>query len=208
MSIAEFASFLGGISYFVGSIAVVITLVYLSKQVKHAKQEVALLGRQTRANHAANVLSPIVSSCELAPIFAKLDLIDYGSFGLSKEESIRFGAWFHTWLQAEQGSFYLLPKGAHDPLLNWMLATPAGAEFWKKNKGVYDTEFVEHVEELRIKMETAADPIQRCPQEQARGSEILSQGIKSVGHKVFGARLASNTGQSLRNRCFDSRAFR
>ena len=155
MSLVEFAAVLGGISGFVGSIAVLITLVYLARQVGQAKQQMSLLGRQTRANHATQVLAPIISSSELAPIFAKLSLIDFGDFGLSREESMRFGAWFHTWLQTEQGSFYLLPKGAHDPLLNWMLATPAGAEFWSKNKGIYDAEFVAHVEELRRVMEAS-----------------------------------------------------
>src|SRR5690242_2952759 len=121
MSLIELAEVLGGIGSFVGSIAVLVTLVYLSRQVGQARQQMSLLGRQTRANHATQVLAPIISS-ELATIFAKLKLVDYGNFGLSEEESVRFGAWFHTWLQTEQGSFYLLPKGAHDPLLNWMLA--------------------------------------------------------------------------------------
>ena len=156
MSLVELAAVLGGIGGFVGSIAVVITLVYLARQVGQAKQQMSLLGRQTRANHATQVLGPIISSTELAPIFVKLNLIDFGDFGLSKEEAMRFGAWFHTWLQTEQGSFYLLPKGAHDPLLNWMLATPAGAEFWSKNKGIYDSQFVGHVEELRRIMEATA----------------------------------------------------
>lgn len=155
MSLVELATFLAGIGGFLGSIAVLITLIYLARQVALAKQQMSLLGRQTRANHATQVLAPIISSSELAPIFVKLDLIDFGNFGLSREEAIRFGAWFHTWLQTEQGSFYLLPKGAHDALLNWMLATHAGAEFWMRNKGIYDAEFVEHVEGLRRTMEAA-----------------------------------------------------
>src|SRR5262245_49519396 len=128
MSFVELASFLGGIGDFVGSIAVVITLVYLARQVKQANHEISLLGRQARASQAISVLDPIVNSAELAPIFAKLDLIDYGNFGLTKQESVRFGAWFHSWLQGEQSYFYLLPERAHDSLLKWMLATSAGAE--------------------------------------------------------------------------------
>ena len=151
----ELISIFAALGNVVSSIAVVITLVYLARQVNLAKHQITLVGRQARANHAAQVLDPIVSSSDLAPIFAKLNFVNYGDFGLSKEESIRFGAWFHTWLQAEQGSFYLLPKGAHDPLLNWMLATAAGAEFWSKNKGIYDAEFVAHVEELRQRMAAA-----------------------------------------------------
>src|SRR5262245_15040352 len=117
MSLVELATLLGGIGSFVGSIAVLITLIYLARQVEQAKQQMSLLGLQTRANHATQVLAPVISSSELAPIFVKLNLIDFGHFGLSGEEAIRLGAWFHTWLQTEQGSFYLLPKGAHDALL-------------------------------------------------------------------------------------------
>ena len=155
MSLVDLATVLGGIGGFVGSIAVLITIVYLARQVAQAREQIALLGRQTRANHATQVLAPIINSGELAPVFEKLNLVDYGNFGLSKEESIRFGAWFHTWLQTEQGSFYLLPKGANDALLSWMLSTPAGAEFWMRNKGIYDVEFVEHVEGLRRRMEAS-----------------------------------------------------
>jgi hypothetical protein len=153
MSLAELASILGGFGDFIGSIAVLATLIYLAIQVKHARHEVSLIGRQARANHATAVLGPIITSRDIAPIFAKLDLFNYGDFGLTKEESIRFGSWFHTWLQTEQGSFYLLPPGSTDPLLNWMLAAPAGAEFWEKNKGIYDAVFVEHVEKLKRQLQ-------------------------------------------------------
>ena len=50
MSLVELASFLGGIGDFVGSFAVIITLLYLARQVKHAKHEISLVGRQARAN--------------------------------------------------------------------------------------------------------------------------------------------------------------
>jgi hypothetical protein len=155
MSFPEWTSVLGNLGDFISSIAVLLTLIYLTIQVKQAKHEVSLIGRQARATHAVSVLAPIVTSSELPRIFAKLNLVDYGDFGLTAEESVRFGAWFHTWLQTEQGSFYLLPAGDNDPLLTWMLATPAGAEFWEKNKGIYDSPFVEHVEGLRRRLESA-----------------------------------------------------
>lgn len=140
---------LGAISEIAASLAVIASLFYLALQVKHAKQEISLVGLQARANHATNVLAPLITSPDFAQIFAKLDMLHYGDYGLSKEESVRFGAWFHTWLQTEQGSFYLLGEGANDPLLKWMLSTPAGLEFWEKNKGIYDAPFVKRVESLK-----------------------------------------------------------
>lgn len=143
---------IGVVSEATASLAVVISLFYLALQVRQTKHEISLVGRQARANHATAVLQPIISSGDLASIFAKLKMLEYGEFGLSKEETIRFGAWFHTWLQTEQGSFYLLPEGANDPLLKWMLSTRAGLEFWEKNKGIYDEPFVRRVEKIKSEL--------------------------------------------------------
>jgi len=155
---------LGTMSEVIASLAVVASLFYLALQIRHAKHEISLVGRQARANHATSVLAPLITSPGFAEIFAKLDMLHYGDYGLSKEDSIRFGAWFHTWLQTEQGSFYLLPEGANDSLLKWMLSTPAGLEFWEKNKGIYDPPFVERVEALK-------DELRHQPQSEA---DVLS----------------------------------
>ena len=152
MTVTDVASILGGFGEFVSSIVVLITLIYLANQLRQAKREVSLIGRQARANHATAVLAPIINSPDFASLFAKAKLVDYGEFGLKEEEAIRIGAWFHTWLQTEQGSFYLLPDGENDPLLEWMLSTPTGTEFWEKNKQIYDAVFVAHVERLKQRM--------------------------------------------------------
>jgi len=155
MSLNEYAQLLGNFGEFLGSIAVLATLVYLTVQVRQAKQQLTLAGLQARANHAIGVLEPIVQSADLASIFAKLDFIDYGDFGLSKEETVAFGAWAHIWMKTEEGSFYMLPEGSHDDLRTWWLATAAGAEFWEKNKGFYDKDFIEHMEGLKQKLHAA-----------------------------------------------------
>jgi len=144
---------IGIVSEVIASVAVVASLFYLARQIRQAKHEISLVGRQARANHATGVLQPLITSSDLPEICAKLGMFDYGDFGLSKEESIRFGAWFHSWLQTEQGCFYLLPEGANDSLLRWMLSTPAGLEFWEKNKGIYDAPFVQRVEMLKSDMQ-------------------------------------------------------
>ncbi len=146
---------ISAIGELIGAVAVLVTLIYLAVQVRQAKHEISLVGRQARANHAALLLEPLVNSDEMPSIFAKLQLGNYGDFGLTKEETIRFGAWFHTWLHTEQGSFYLLPEGANDQALKWMLSSSAGLEFWEKNKGLYDPPFVKRVEMLKAEIQTA-----------------------------------------------------
>ena len=149
MSMTETAELLGNFGEFVASIAVLITLAYLAVQVKQAKHQITAVGMQARANHAKGVLDPIYMSPKLAGIFAKLNFVDYGDFDLSSEEMVTFGAWCHTWMQTEQGSFYLLPEGSNDELRKWWLSSPAGAEFWERNKGIYDGVFVAHMENLK-----------------------------------------------------------
>ena len=149
MSVTDTAALLGNIGEFVSSVAVLITLIYLAVQVKQAKHQISLVGRQARASHANAVLDPIITSPDLAPIFAKLKFVSYGDYGLTEEETVRFGAWCHTWMQTEQGSFYMLPEGEQHQIRCWWLATPAGSEFWEKNKGIYDPAFVAHMEDLK-----------------------------------------------------------
>ena len=153
MSLMDTAQLLGNFGEFIASVAVLATLIYLAVQVRQAKHQLTIAGMQARAHHARGVLDPIYMSSDLAEIIAKLDFVNYGEYGIGKEETVMFGAWCHTWMQAEQGSFYLLPEGAHDELRKWWLSTPAGAEFWAVNKGIYDKPFVEYMEGLRVELE-------------------------------------------------------
>ena len=147
---------IAAVAEIIGAIAVVVTLIYIAVQVKQAKHKITAVGMQARANHAKGVLDPIYMSPQLASVFAKLDFVNYGEFDLTKEEMVAFGAWCHTWMQAEQGSYYLLPKGSHDELRKWWLSTKPGLEFWEKNKGIYDQEFVAYMEGLKSEVNAEA----------------------------------------------------
>ncbi len=96
----------------------------------------------------------MITSPQLTSIMKKLSFTSYGVFGLDAEDTIRFGAWCHMWMQTEQASSYLLSKGAHDRLLTYWLSTPWGAEFWSKNKGIYDSAFVDHMTQLQRDLES------------------------------------------------------
>ncbi len=140
---------IGAIGEILGAIAVLVTLIYLAGQVRQAKHQLNLNGIQARANHARDQLMPIAADPSLAAIMLKAGHPPYGNFGLDSIEAHRFGAWCHAWMQNEQGNHYLLPENAHDNLLRVWLAIPAYAEFWEKNKGIYDEEFVERMETLK-----------------------------------------------------------
>ena len=144
---------IGAIGEIIGALAVLITLIYLAVQVRQAKHQLDLNSAQARAVHMRDLLMPIATDPSLASIMLKAGHPPYGDFGLNSEEAHRFGAWCHAWMQIEQGNHYLLPEGAHDDLLKVWLLLPAYAEFWEKNKGIYDKEFVERMEKLKKELQ-------------------------------------------------------
>ena len=144
---------IGAIGEIIGALAVLVTLIYLAVQVRQAKHQLDLNSAQARAIHLRDLLMPIATDPSLASIMLKAGHPPYGDFGLNSEEAHRFGAWCHAWMQIEQGNHYLLPEGAHDDLLKVWLLLPAYAEFWEKNKGIYDKEFVERMEKLKKELQ-------------------------------------------------------
>jgi len=146
---------IGAIGEIVGGLAVLVTLLYLAGQIRQAKKQIALNGFQERARNTVNVMMPIAADPSLASIIMKAGHPPFGEFGLDPEEAHRFGAWCHAWMAMEQANHYLLPEGAHDDLLKLWLLLPAWAEFWDKNKGIFDSEFVDRMEGLRKSLESA-----------------------------------------------------
>jgi len=155
MSFSESVQLLGNLGEFVGSIAVLVTLIYLALQVKQANHQLTVAGMQARAQHARGLLEPLYTDQTLGEILQKAGHPPYGEFGLDPNEAFRFGAFWHAWMQTEQGSYYLLPKGSHDELRTMILSIPSIADFWDKNKGIYDVEFAEYMDGLKKNLESA-----------------------------------------------------
>ncbi len=150
---------ISAIGEWIGAIAIIVTLIYLAVQVRHTKHELKLLGMQTRGSTALDLLMPIVNDPEIASLLLKMGHPRYGDFGLEAVEAQRIGAWLHMWFQVQQANHYLLPEGTHDQLLQMILSVPAFVEFWDKNKGAYDKEFVERLETIKSNIKlTKIDP--------------------------------------------------
>jgi len=149
---------IANLSEIIAAVAVLVTLVYLSIQVRQAKEQIALGGRQARADAAREVLASVSETEYLAPIFAKLDDFPWGDFGLeSKEETARFAAWCHAWMRTEEHNFRALPESerpSQDQLLLMWLSTSWGAGFWNQVKAVYDAEFAAYVDGLQKQLES------------------------------------------------------
>ncbi|MHC4235280.1 MAG: hypothetical protein ACYSUQ_09215 [Planctomycetota bacterium] len=153
-------STLASIAEIVSAVAVIVTLVYLSVQIRQAKDQIALSGRQARADAAREVLGSVSDTEYLAPIFAKLDDFPWGDFGLeSKEDTARFAAWCHAWMRTEEHNFRALPvkeRASQDQLLLMWLSTSWGLAFWNQVKAIYDADFAAYVDGLCRRLE--ADP--------------------------------------------------
>lgn len=148
--------FLATVSQIIASTAVLVTLVYLAVQVKQAKQQIDLAGRQARADAARSVLSSVSDGQYLGPIFAKLPDFPWGNFGLeSLEDTARFSAWCHAWMRTEEHNFRALPKEerpSQDQLLLMWLSTSWGATFWEQVKAIYDSDFADYVDALQRRL--------------------------------------------------------
>ena len=150
---------ISAIGEWIGATAVIVTLIYLAVQVRHTKQELKLLGMQSRGSTALDLLMPIVNDPEIASLMLKMGHPRYGDFGLEAVEAQRIGAWLHMWFQVQQANHYLLPEGTHDELFQLILSVPNFAEFWDKNKSAYDKEFVERLEGIKSSIKsTEIDP--------------------------------------------------
>jgi len=144
------------VSQIVASAAVLATLVYLAVQIRQAKQQIALGGRQARADAARAVLASVSETEFLAPIFAKLPDFPWGDFGLeSREDTARFSAWCHAWMRTEEHNFRALPseeRPSQDQLLLMWLSTSWGASFWEQVKAIYDADFAAYVDGLQRRL--------------------------------------------------------
>jgi hypothetical protein len=72
MSFSEVAQLLGNIGEFIGSIVVIVTLVYLAVQVRQAKEQIIHASQQMRGQAAQGILSSISDSPYLASILVKV----------------------------------------------------------------------------------------------------------------------------------------
>ena len=111
----------------VSAVAVLITLVYLATQIRQAKEQLELQGRQARADAARDVLLAVSDGAHTARLFAELDASAWGDHGLaSPEDNARFAAWCHAWMRTEEHNFRALPeaeRGTQDQLLMMWLST-------------------------------------------------------------------------------------
>ncbi len=145
---------IGAIGEIAGAIAVVATLLYLSKQIRQNSRSVEISAlRDTTAqwNHWSDMLA---TSADLADIVAKGNH-SYGS--LSESESLRYGAFVQSFLDNVESYCDLVSKHQIDKDLAVLesivarrIAASGFSVWWSENTKDYGDDFVSWIENIRL----------------------------------------------------------
>lgn len=150
MSILE----LGALGEFVGSILVLVTLVYLAIQIRQTKQSI----QSSSHAHGAGAMNQINLNIASDPDFA--EIVSKGFSDIESLEPIewtRFGFYLTSMFHVFQQHYLDAGKGLGDPriwageerAMHELLALPAVGRWWKEFPSLpYSDEFQKHVNSL------------------------------------------------------------
>jgi len=142
---------LGAIAEAIGSIAVVITLIYLAVQIRHTSKSTRLASAQGLAITFSDFMSQLSSDAETADIYLR-GLKD--DSGLTKEERFRFDTLILQMLRHADVHFHAHLDGAISKGL-WevteagymqVFRQPGARASWQRQRDFFSVAFREHVE--------------------------------------------------------------
>ena len=152
MSLVEWAQFLGGVGEFVGAIAVVATLIYLTRQMRQNTAGLRASAYQTWVAATTAHLGVSQSSAPLArTILQGLE----EPAGLGEDNWLQFAFWCQQFVLITEATFHLHQDGIiSDSIFEKefqrtasLLATPGGSEWWEAGaRTQFSDEFVEALE--------------------------------------------------------------
>ena len=147
-----FAQLLGNYGEFVGAIAVVVTLIYLTAQIRQNNE---LLRSESRQTLVANDLTSLTANLENTDVFAKL--VSEGE--LSAEDQLRLSFMYSLDLRNREFEYFQYTNGLLDEE-TWLAyrhvilinhSTGLGRTWWHEiGRGIVDPDFAELVDELLV----------------------------------------------------------
>jgi len=153
---------IGATGEWAGALAVVITLVYLSSQIRQAKDATRQATEQRRGEAAQRQLHLIVENPAFAELLTRYDSQSTGEmarhWGCSRAEAHQLVMFYSVWGSSWE-EYYL--SESRDPK-RWatverriagQLSTEPGRSFWKNLNHLYSPEFVSCVDELLATLE-------------------------------------------------------
>ena len=144
---------LGAIGEFVSSIAVLVTLVFLTTETRRNSRLLARANSRSAIENNREALSQLIDK-EVSELFYRGNL--EGLSSLSPEERYRFDIAYVIWLQAAEQAFADARAGFFDPehLLSWQnsipgfLSTPGGREWWQDRRDWFTHDFRDEVDSM------------------------------------------------------------
>ena len=165
MTLVEMAQLLGNFGEFVGAIAVVATLIYLTTQIRQNTSALQSAAAQAVHDNFAAWYSSAQGDPSLLSISTK-GLRDYS--GLSVTERAQFIAQFMAFCSHHQDAFYKWQEGSLSPELwrGWeyvsmqLFLSPGGKDFWDERYFMFADAFQTYVVDDIMKREAhpAAKP--------------------------------------------------
>ncbi|MEM9173730.1 MAG: hypothetical protein AAGC67_00710 [Myxococcota bacterium] len=149
MSIEE----LGSLGEFIGSLAVLVTLVILVFQVRGARVELSRQMTREIKRHNNEAFHQLTQNPRLAEIHVRGQR-DF--FALSETERVTWMLWLFTWINQTEDGWIARERGI--PGMDWVdtyvlgvaliLRSEGGREAWKAIEGFYEPEFVRALERV------------------------------------------------------------
>ena len=141
---------LGAIGELVGAAAVLITLVYLARQMRQNTKAVRIAARATLQEAFSGVADMLASSPEIAELYLK-GCVDYRA--LSKTDRLRFSGVLQNYLFSidilhEQASEGLMEMTSVLEMVQPLFKQPGVCDWWIQNSGLFRPAFARIVENV------------------------------------------------------------
>ena len=163
MTLLELGELLGNFGAFIGSVAVIATLIYVSVQVRQAKKLAIDNARASRFENDLSLLTSIIDAETYNQSWEKVVAVDgamyeyverlIADYGLSVPEAHNMTWFCFAWMKFEEHAFLSAitteDQQMHDSQVAGFLAYPVTRKFWNSSsKRMMDRRFVAHVDEI------------------------------------------------------------
>jgi hypothetical protein len=144
---------LGAIAELVGAVSVLVTLLYLARQIRQNRESVESASAETVLSNISNALQNAASSSQVSNVI----LSGSENIGvLTEQERGQFLFWMYSYFRIlEQGYHHYLTKNftssiweGHARHAQTLLSTPGVMKYWELRREVFSPEFQKYIDFL------------------------------------------------------------
>ena len=143
---------IGAIGEFVGSMLILVTLIYLAVQNKQQQKLLSSQAYQARTDTTLSLFSQAISNLQFAEKLANME----GSEALTPGESLQLLLWFSSSMKSHENTHFQHQLGVLPDehitsirkVVKLSMHSPAWRQFWSLNKEDYRGSFVIWVDEI------------------------------------------------------------